>query len=734
MIITKSEDLQKVRDFIADNTILAYDLETTGLAPRTDKVVGVGLHNGTDGFYLLHLGYDGEKLVEFLTRDEIASVLCLLGNKKLVGHNLSFDMRFTYNYFSLDLISAIYSDSMLAKHTVEEDPITFGTFGLKDIASRLYGADATVEQQAMKASIKANGGKANEMYKADPYLLGEYCLKDCQLSLDINNHYLQKIASEGLTAFYFEQEVIPLYKLVTIPMELAGVPIDLEAIYKTQAEIEIDLAALEKTILDQIMPLLTPFEYDFYNKNYPVRTSGPFAQTLALLTGAEVEKTATGAPSLAAKQIARLAAEHPVRAFIEGRGLPHELQLQVQKKMHGDGPLFNLRSKQNLGYLFFSILREKPTSFTEHGTPQVDNEFLDTVKGNYPFVPLLRAFNKLTKIKGTYIEQLLEKQEAGIYYPTFQLHRTISGRLSSDTQQLPRKIEPGSELDVVVKYNNRIRDFFKAQDSQTFVGADYESLEPKIFAHVSGDQNLKNIFIKGLDFYSEVAVRTEGFAASSDKSASNYLGKINKAARQTAKAYALGIAYGMSAYKLKFEIDVSQDRAEQLVSDYLRAFPDLKIWIDRTHDLVNSTGKVASEAGRIRHMPTAAQIFEEHGDIRNSLDLWKRFHEQETKYKEMKKLRRQYVNLLNNGCNFQIQSLAASIVNRACISMAQAFKEARLQARIVLQVHDEVVVITEKDEAQQVADIMQTIMEQTYKISVPLVAKPQIGQVYGELK
>lgn len=737
MIITKYEDIQKAHDFIAQNTIIDLDLETTGLLPRSDKVLGVGLHNGTEGIYLMHLGWDGEKLVEFLTKSEIAEVLKLLHGKKLTNWNIAFDIKFIYHYFGVDLISSIWSDGMLAKHTVEEDPITFGNFALKDNAARIYGLDATAEQAAMKASIKANGGKANEFFKADPYLLAQYCLKDCQLALDLDNHYRQKIAAEGLLDFYLNQEVIPLLREVTIPMELHGVPIDVKAIRSMQTEIDVDLVALEKTILDQILPLLEPFRLDFYNKNYPVRTSGQFAQTLALLSGAEahLERTATGAVSLAAKQIAKLDSDHPLRAFIEGNGLSSEWQLRVQKTMHGDGPLFNLRSKQNLGYLFFSILREKPTSFTEHGTPQVDNEFLDTIKSKYPFVPLLRAFNKLTKIKGTYIEQLLEKQENGIFYPSFNQHRTISGRFGSDLQQLPRKLELGSEMDVVVKYNNRIRDFFKTPDSQTFVGADYESLEPKIFAHVSGDAALKNIFLKGLDFYSEIAIRTEGLTQfSSDKKAPNYLGLLDKGTRQRAKAYALGIAYGMTGYKLQYELEIPQDHAEKLVTDYLNAFPGLKSWIEWTHAVVNEEGVAVSEAGRIRHMPLAREIYEKHGDIRNALELWKKYHESESIYRDMKKLRRQYMNLLNNGCNFQIQSLAASIVNRACIKMARTFKDAYIDARVCMQVHDEIVVICQLEDSVKVAAIMEDIMEENYKISIPLVAKPEIGQVYGELK
>jgi DNA polymerase-1 len=118
----------------------------------------------------------------------------------------------------------------------------------------------------------------------------------------------------------------------------------------------------------------------------------------------------------------------------------------------------------------------------------------------------------------------------------------------------------------------------------------------------------------------------------------------------------------------------------------------------------------------------------------DSLELWKKYHETPKVYKEMKELRQTYKNELNNSINFKIQSLAASIVNRACIAMQRRFAEAGLRAKVCLQIHDEVILRAHKDDAERAAKLMQECMENTYKLSVPLIAEPHIGTRYGDIK
>lgn len=733
MIISNEKDIQRVIEFIDSNDDLAYDIETTSLNPRTGAIVGIGISTATEGYYLLQSAWNGETLEDVLSKDTIITVLNKLKSKRLYGWNFSFDSRFTYHFYNVDLIESVYCDGMLAKHTANENCFSYA---LKETASELYGESATAEQKAMQESIKANGGTTHEYYKANPILLGLYCLQDCKLTVKISQHYLNLLEIDGLSKFFLEDEVMPLYKHVTIPMELKGIPIDVPALKSAYSEITANIQALETQIQSMIKPQLAEFETWFLNKDYEPKRTGPFAQAVAELCNAELPKLKSGSFSFAAKHIAALPPGF-FKDWLEGQAnLPGPFKVRVQRHMHGDNPMFNLQSKHHLKKLFFEKMGLEATSFTDLGSPQVDESFLESVKEKIDFVSLLITFNKLNKIKGTYYERFLDKQENGIFYQSIFQHRTVSGRQAGDLQQLPRQLEAGQDTDLVVKYTNKIRDFLIADPSKTLVGADYESLEPHIFSHVAGDKGLQDIFNNGHDFYSTIAIATEGLSEySSDKSASNYLGKLNKQKRQTAKVYALGCPYGMTGYKLQFELNIPLREAEALVKNYLNAYPSLKSWMDATAKRVYTEGQINTETGRLRRFPKAVQLYKKYGhNILCDLELWKAYHEAPAFYKQAKKDRREFKNYINNGSNFQIQGLAASIVSRASIAISKEFKSRNIDASITMLVHDEIVSICSEQDASLVANIMKQTMENIYKLSVKLKTEPQVGQKYSDTK
>ena len=121
---------------------LAYDIETTGLNVRKDEIIGFGISNGLKGFYFCYQYYDDGKMKQALSREECLVILRLLKNKKLITWNGSFDMRFTYHFFGIDLIDSIYIDAMLGKHTIDE----WFTFGLKEVGVKIYGDQEKNEQ------------------------------------------------------------------------------------------------------------------------------------------------------------------------------------------------------------------------------------------------------------------------------------------------------------------------------------------------------------------------------------------------------------------------------------------------------------------------------------------------------------------------------------------------------------------------------------------------------------
>lgn len=1051
MIIQDTKQIAGLLGWINDQDFISYDIETTGTNVRKDQIIGFGLSNHKDAFYIPVWIFNGTELEESnLSQQDIVSILQSLRSKKLITFNGAFDLPFTKNYFGVDLLKSLWADGLLAKHTVDEE----FPFKLKQIAKKLYGEDATVEQEEMALSVKSNGGQyPHEMYKCDLDIMAKYCKKDCVLTYKITMHYIEEMKKQNLVEFFFRDEVMPLYKEVTIPMEQKGIPVDVPLLESSLEEIRIDLHKLEDEIQQEIKPLLGNFIHWYLNRHYPAKKTGVFAQMYCKLNKLPLPKTRSGNYSLSKKVVESLH-DGPERRFLLGEQplsaeQVREVQMALAEKEEQRYP-FNIASKDHLKRLFFQELGEKAVSFTELGNPQVNDEFLDLMASKYNWADKIRQFNKLNKIKGTYIERVLERQEDGIYYPQFFQHRTVSGRYGSDLQQLPRPIEPGKASELVIKHNNKIRTFFISGPGHVFVDADYclhpktelltkedgwvpvleikqnhtiwqvdqeteegswtkplrivnkdflgkmytfgnsrgklsvtenhtmlwvgqfhksrkdkssyrqikksqelipttgcnflqgsskvlkdkikkysldelkiatllsadgnivknrdnyyriqvskpekvaeivkllgppnsvhkargaqnydpcdwylkfsspllredksleldnipfsESetllkllatwdgyldkngavvwgqinkgfvervqayfvscgyeaklsmreynnpnhntfytlrikkgnrirlrktdyeiedyngkvgcvtvpsgfilvrsggqtfvtgncaLEPHVFSHVSGDEALRDIFRNGDDFYSTIAIQTEKIKnVSANPNDSNYLGLVDKGRRQKAKTYSLGIPYGMTPYKLQFEINVNKEEAERLVSQYLDAFPDLASWMKKSNEQAVNFGRVRSEAGRVRHLPYAKKLVKQYGlQLLDSLWLWKQYNDQPEVYKKMKKRRRELSNYLNNAKNFQIQSLATSIVNRAAIAITRFMKEHEIPGYVCAQIHDQLIVRTPLQYGEQLRIAVQDIMENNYKLSIDLKAPAALARNFKD--
>lgn len=728
----------ELKQFIADNNTICFDIETTGLNRRKDAIIGFGLSNGIRGFYVSLSTYDvrTNRLVQQASREEAVTILGWLRGKQLWTFNGAFDLAFTKNYFDINLIDSLHTDGLLLAHTCNENRFNYS---LKGIAEEIFGPSVLSEQADMKASIKLNGGTKTEFYKADTALMAKYCIQDCLLTWRLIEYFQPILTAEDLWQFFYDDEVMPLYKHVTLPMEAHGIAMDVPLMQQALQEITADITAIEASIIAEIQPYLEPFLDWYLAKDYPPSRQGTMAQAICKYANLNLPRTPSGAYSITEKTIQTIGDRHWKGVLEKTEYMtPTELRA-VQLQMLADDGItqpFNLSSGHHLKRLFFNTLNEQPLSRTPTGQPQADDDFLDSMASKYSWAEDLRTYRRLMKIKGTYIERFLEELEDGRFYPQYKQHGTVTGRYSGDFQQLPRPLEVGDAPSAVVRHTNAIRNFFIADHGTVFIDADYESLEPHVFAHISKDPAVIEIFNSGHDFYSTVAIKTEGLHDfSADKTAPNYLGKANKAKRQSAKAYALGIAYGEEDWKLHHELNITQDEAKKLVSGYWAGFPVLKQTSDAGKQQILQHGYICSETGRRRRLLEAKQIAEKHGHwILNSLELWKAYNDTPGTYDHMKVLRKRLKKSLNAAINFPTQSLSASIVNRAAIAINKAFKASNLNALVVGQVHDELLVSCSKDTADQAAQIMQQIMCTNYKLSVPLKAEPIIGLRYGEVK
>jgi DNA polymerase I-like protein with 3'-5' exonuclease and polymerase domains len=598
---------------------------------------------------------------------------------------------------------------------------------------------ANEEQIKMKESIKANGGSITrenyEIWKADIDLLSEYACADTDLTLRLYNYYIEILYKEKLEKFFFEDEVMPLYREVTVPMEDTGVKLDIELMRKAKENIEVELKKYQELVMKELLsyPAVKMWVVSKAQEAYPANNKGTFAQELVAEAKLELDRSEkSGKYNLTQSNLVRLP-ESSVKHFLlhgDEAVLDKELSMKISMKLwksDNNGQFFNVQSKDHLAEIVFGALGVKPKSFTKTGKPQFDDDVIVELAEKHSWAKNIRIYNRLLKIKSTYMERFIEGEENGRYFFYYKQHGTVSGRYGSDAQQLPRPKEEGDDDPVVIEYNNMVRAFFVPDEGNIFIDCDYESLEPHTFAHVSGDDGLKDIFRNNWDFYSTIAIKTEKLNQfSADKKAPNYLRKLEPKLRNKAKAYALGIPYGMGAYALGMNLGIPTKDAKKLVDGYLNGFPDLKRWMEESKQHAKEHGFVRTQVGRIRHLPKVKKIYDQLGDA--MLDWnFKRELEQQYGVDKVKNLSRDYVNGLNNACNVQIQGLAASIVNRAALAINRKFKEIGLNGWVCAQIHDQLVIEVEEGKAEEAAKVVQECMENTTKLSIALKAPPAIA-------
>lgn len=762
--VQDQETLELLFNHIQNSEILALDTETTSLNPRTGKVVGWSV-SGEEGvgFYLPTLlwNYPMNRLEETKingtsTRGISKKLLSMLENKKLVLHNAAFDRNFILNDYGVDILQDIWVDTALLVHTVyEEGAFGYGNpFALKSIAimnQEALGLDvekaANQEQIELKDSIKANGGSVTkdlfEIYKADLPILSKYAAADTDLTLRICNLYLEKLKQENLEEFFFEEEVMPIYKEVTIPMEAYGIDLDMELLHQTKVKILKDLEENKKTVLDSLLKTVPAKKWvvDTAESNFPVSHKGTWAQYLVERYSLPLPKSASGKYSLTKKKIEELEDSPQKEFLLTGNADVLEdvektrISMQLWKEKN-DGEYINIQSKSHLGEIIFDYMGIESKKKTASGRHQFDMDTIEELSGHFEWAENLRIYNKLLKIKSTYVDRFLEAAEDGRFYPYFKQNGTVSGRYGSDLQQLPKPLEPGQDVEILYHYTNLVRAFFVAGKGRKFIDDDYASLEPRIFASVAGDDGLKEIYHKGWDFYSTVAIKTEKLdkdkqkypnGVSPDTKSEVFLKKIDPVKRNKAKAYSLGLAYGMSPYALAMTLGISQKEAQGLHEGYLNGFPKLREWIESSRKFVKANGYMVNKLGRVRHLPKVKRIYEKFQD--NLMD-WRYRKDLSARYgnDQVTKAYRDYRNGLNNCLNFQIQSMAASIVNRAALQINRTAKAKGFDALVVAQIHDQLVINIREDQAEEFAPIVQDIMENNVKLDgVPLIAEPEIA-------
>ena len=353
------------------------------------------------------------------------------------------------------------------------------------------------------------------------------------------------------------------------------------------------------------------------------------------------------------------------------------------------GEVFNINSPKQLGEILFGKLELKGGKKTKMGYSTA-HDVLDKLKSKHPVISKVLDYRTLTKLKSTYCDGLLNalNEDTSKIYSTFNQTVTATGRLSStepNLQNIPVRTELGRQL----------RKVFVPSEGFVFVDADYSQIELRVLAHMATDETMIAAFRSGADIHTSTAAQVRGIDIS----------QVLPNMRNEAKAVNFGIVYGIGAFSLSEDLGISVKDAENYINAYLAKYKGVK-------DFMESSVSSAKEKGYAE-------------------TIWGR-------RREIIELKNPNFNIRSFGervaMNMPIQGSAADIMKMAMVRVYDKLTENNLKSRLILQVHDELLIEAAKDEVEIVKDILQEAMEGAAELLVPLVAEVNVGDSWFDTK
>ena len=345
---------------------------------------------------------------------------------------------------------------------------------------------------------------------------------------------------------------------------------------------------------------------------------------------------------------------------------------------------FNIGSPKQLGSVLFEKLKLSSAKKTKTGY-STNAEVLESLMDKHPIIPLITEYRALTKLQNTYVTGLLKVVgEDGRVHSTFKQTETRTGRISSaepNIQNIPVRTPLGREM----------RRFFTAKDGYLLVDADYSQIELRVLAHISGDEIMKKAFLDGVDIHTVTASQVFN----------QPIEWVTPDLRSKAKAVNFGIVYGIGAFSLSKDIGVSMTKASEYIRAYLSKYSGIAHYMDKTVAKARHDGYVETMFGRRRYIKELAA---------KSKNL-QSFGERVAK-------------------NTPIQGTAADIIKIAMIRVYNRLRESKLDAKLILQVHDELIVEAKEDCADKAAALLKEEMENAVKLTVPMTVDVNIGKTW----
>jgi DNA polymerase-1 len=368
-----------------------------------------------------------------------------------------------------------------------------------------------------------------------------------------------------------------------------------------------------------------------------------------------------------------------------------KLEVQIQETV---GHAFNVNSTQQLSDALFKTLKLPTQGMrrTKTGHYSTAAGVLERLRDQHPVIDLILEYRELAKLKSTYVDALpqMVNPRTGRLHTSYNQTGTVTGRISSsepNLQNIPIRTELGK----------RVRRAFVAEPGWQLVGADYSQVELRVMAHVSGDRGLLEAFARGEDIHASTAAAIMGVP----------LKDVTSDMRRVAKAVNFGLSYGQTAYGLANATDLTQAEAEDFIKAYFERFPKVREYIDTTKALATRQGYVETLLGRRRYFPELLPGSKAPHNVRQAAERM--------------------------AINAPIQGTAADIIKIAMIDLYHEIQKRGLRTRMILQVHDELVVEVPNEEMETVKPLICRVMEGAFELDAPLKVDLKVGQNWEQM-
>ena len=363
-----------------------------------------------------------------------------------------------------------------------------------------------------------------------------------------------------------------------------------------------------------------------------------------------------------------------------------ELRIDIYKLADEE---FNINSTKQLGVILFEKLQLTPSKKTKSGY-STDVDALEKLKGDHPIIEKILEYRQLAKLNSTYVEGMMPfiNTKTGRVHTFFHQTITATGRLSStepNLQNIPTRTELGKKL----------RKVFKAEEGKIFLDADYSQVELRVLAHMSNDETMIEAFNSGADIHTISA--SQVFKVPVED--------VSKQLRSKAKAVNFGIVYGISEFGLAEQIDIKRNEAKQYIEQYLETYHGIKTFMSDVVEDAKKKGYVSTIFGRRRYIP----------ELSSNNYMVRKFGDRAA-------------------MNTPIQGTAADIMKIAMVKVYNELKQRGLKSRIVLQIHDELLLEVVLEEQEEVAKLLKESMESAATLKVPLLVEVEEGKNWYQAK